>query len=105
MNTYDTSEHNDMPGTITVTVRLSKEAKAKLDALAASTKRTKNYLAAEAITAYVDENAWQIEAIQEAIVQADRGEASYAHEEVMSYLERRANGDKGAERPKPISTT
>ena len=101
----NTSEHNDLPGTITVTVRLSKEAKAKLDALAESTKRSKNFLAAEAIAAYVDENAWQIEAIQQAVAQADRGEASYAHEEVMSYLERRGKGEQNQERPKPISTT
>jgi RHH-type transcriptional regulator, rel operon repressor / antitoxin RelB len=100
----NTNEHNDMPGTITVTVRLSKEAKAKLDALSESTKRSKNYLAAEAIAAYVDENAWQIEAIQEAVAEADREEASYAHEEVMSYLERRGQGERDAERPKPITT-
>jgi predicted transcriptional regulator len=98
------SEHNDMPDTITVTVRLSKEAKAKLDALSESTKRSKNYLAAEAIAAYVDENAWQIEAIQEAIAQADRGGESYAHEEVMSYLERRGKGEQNLARPKPIPT-
>jgi RHH-type transcriptional regulator, rel operon repressor / antitoxin RelB len=101
----NTNEHNDMPGTITVTVRLSKEAKAKLDALAASTKRSKNYLAAEAIAAYVDQNAWQIEAIQQAVAQADRGGETYAHEEVMSYLERRGKGERALERPKPISTT
>ena len=93
-----------MSDTTTLTVRLSKEAKAKLDALAESTHRSKNYLAAEAIAAYVDENAWQIEAIQKAIAQADHGEASYAHEEVMDYLERRAKGEHNLERPKPIST-
>jgi RHH-type transcriptional regulator, rel operon repressor / antitoxin RelB len=101
-----TSDHNEMNGSsTTLTVRLSKEAKAKLEALAESTSRSQNYLAAEAIAAYVDENTWQIEAIQEAIAEADRGEASYAHEEVMSYLERRGKGERDLERPKPISTT
>jgi RHH-type transcriptional regulator, rel operon repressor / antitoxin RelB len=100
----NTNDDTNMPGTITVTVRLSKEAKAKLDALAESTRRSKNYLAAEAIAAYVDENSWQIEAIQEAIAQADHGGESYAHEEVMDYLERRGKGERDLERPKPIST-
>jgi RHH-type transcriptional regulator, rel operon repressor / antitoxin RelB len=100
----NTSDSTNMGDTATLTVRLSKEAKAKLEALAESTSRSQNYLAAEAIAAYVDENAWQIEAIQEAIAEADRGEASYAHEEVMSYLERRGKGEQNLERPKPITT-
>ena len=90
----NTSDSTNMPETATLTVRLSKEAKAKLEALAESTSRSQNYLVAEAIAAYVDENAWQIEAIQQAIAEADRGGESYAHEEVMSYLERRGQGDK-----------
>ena len=101
----NTSDHSNMSDTTTtLTVRLSKEAKAKLDALAANTKRSKSYLAAEAIAAYVDENSWQIEAIQRAVAEADHGKESYAHEEVMSYLDRRANGERDLERPKPIST-
>jgi predicted transcriptional regulator len=100
----NTSDSTNMPETTTLTVRLSKEAKAKLEALAESTSRSQNYLAAEAIAAYVDENAWQIEAIQEAIAQADQGGESYAHEEVMSYLERRGKGERDLERPKPITT-
>ena|SRR5215204_3991814 len=100
----NTSDHSNMSDTTTLTVRLSKEAKAKLDALATSTKRTKNYLAAEAIAAYVDENSWQIEAIQASVAEANQGGESYAHEEVMSYLERRANGERDLERPKPVST-
>src|SRR5215217_4211080 len=100
----NTSDDTDMSSTTTVTVRLSNEAKAKLDALAKSIKRSKNFLAAEAIAAYVDENAWQIEATQRAIAEADRGGESYAHEEIMSYLERRAKGEQNLERPKPIST-
>src|SRR5215211_2655734 len=101
----NTSDHNMSGSSTTLTVRLSKEAKAKLDALAANTKRSKSYLAAEAIAAYVDENSWQIEAIQRAVAEADQGGESYAHEEVMSYLERRATGEQNLERPKPITTT
>jgi predicted transcriptional regulator len=101
----NTSDYNEMNGpSTTLTVRLSKESKAKLEALAKNTSRSQNYLAAKAIAAYVDANSWQIEATQQAIAEADRGGESYAHEEVMSYLERRANGERDLERPKPITT-
>ena len=38
-----------MPDTTTMTVRLSQELKGKLERLAETTKRSKSYLAAEAI--------------------------------------------------------
>jgi predicted transcriptional regulator len=46
-----------MSETTTMTVRLSQELKDKLERLAESTKRSKSYLAAEAIAEYVDLNA------------------------------------------------
>jgi predicted transcriptional regulator len=39
---------------VIVTVRLGADLKAKLEALAQTTKRSKSHLAAEAIAAYVD---------------------------------------------------
>ena len=92
-----------MPDTTTMTVRLSKATLAKLSALAHSTKRSKSFLAAEAIAGYVDANAWQVEEIRKAVEAADAGEPSYAHEDVMDYLERRGRGEQ-LERPKPIAT-
>ena len=53
-----------MSDTTTMTVRLSKDLKGKLERLAESTKRSKSYLAAEAIAEYVDLNAWQVEKIR-----------------------------------------
>lgn len=55
----------------TVTVRLPIAVKLKLEALAASTRRSKSWLAAEAITAYVEEQAWQVQQIEEALTLAD----------------------------------
>lgn len=91
----------NMPDTTTMTVRLSKATLAKLDALAQSTKRSKSFLAAEAIAGYVDTNAWQVEEIRHAVEQADAGEPFYGHEDVMEYLERRSRGEQ-PERPKPV---
>lgn len=60
--------------TAAFTIRLDDETLAKLDALAADTDRSRNWLAAKAIENYIELNAWQIERIKEGIAQADRGE-------------------------------
>jgi RHH-type rel operon transcriptional repressor/antitoxin RelB len=59
----------------TVTVRLPAEVKQKLEALAASTNRSKSWLAAQAIAAYVGEQSWQIQQIEEAVALADSEQA------------------------------
>jgi RHH-type rel operon transcriptional repressor/antitoxin RelB len=46
----------------------------KLDKLAAATRRSRSFLAAEAIRDYVALNSWQIEEIQKGLAEADRGE-------------------------------
>jgi RHH-type transcriptional regulator, rel operon repressor / antitoxin RelB len=60
--------------TAIVTVRLDGGLKAKLEALAHSTKRSRSYLAAEAIAAYVELNEWQIGEIEAGIAELDRGQ-------------------------------
>lgn len=57
-----------------VTVRLEAAVKRRLEALAERTKRSKSYLAAEAIAAYVELNAWQIEEIEAGLRELDEGE-------------------------------
>ncbi len=57
-----------------VTVRLGSELKDKLDALARSTKRSKSFLAGEAIAAFVELNAWQVGEIEAAVAEADAGD-------------------------------
>jgi predicted transcriptional regulator len=49
--------------------------RAKLEALARSTRRSKSFLAAEAIAAYVELNEWQIGEITAGIQELDSGEA------------------------------
>jgi predicted transcriptional regulator len=71
-----------------VTVRLAPELKAKLDALASSTKRSKSWLAAEAIAQYIDQEAWQIERIEETVALADSPAAQWVEwDAVDTWLE------------------
>lgn len=58
----------------TMTIRLDDEVKDRLENLAVATKRSKSFLAAEAIRAFVDSNEWQIAEIQSALKEADAGD-------------------------------
>ena len=58
----------------TMTVRLDDEVKERLDVLAEATQRSKSFLAAEAIRAYVENNEWQIGEIRAALQEADAGD-------------------------------
>ena len=60
--------------TAIVTVRIAAALKTKLEALARAAKRSKSYLAAEAIAAYVELNEWQISEIEAGIAELDAGE-------------------------------
>ncbi len=72
----------------TVTVRLPAALKQKLEALAVSTRRSKSWLAAEAIAAYVEEQSWQIQQIEEAVALADSKQAVWVDaDEVSAWLD------------------
>ena len=57
-----------------MTIRVDGKTKIRLEKLAKATERTKSYLAAEAIRAYVDLNEWQISEIKAALKEADAGD-------------------------------
>jgi len=59
--------------TANISTRIDREVAKKLDLLAKATARSKSFLVARAVEAYVDSQAWQIEAIQEGIKEADKG--------------------------------
>ena len=59
---------------VTMTIRLDDDVRDRLDVLADATQRSKSFLAAEAIRAYVDSNEWQIAEIQAALKEADGGD-------------------------------
>jgi RHH-type transcriptional regulator, rel operon repressor / antitoxin RelB len=76
-----------MSESTTVTVRLDAQLKTKLEALSQSTQRSKSWLAAEAIKAYIEQESWQIEQIEEAIQQANRPDTQWiANEDVSAWL-------------------
>jgi RHH-type transcriptional regulator, rel operon repressor / antitoxin RelB len=76
-----------MSESTTVTVRLDAQLKTKLEALSQSTQRSKSWLAAEAIKAYIEQESWQIEQIEEAIQQANHPDTQWiASEDVSAWL-------------------
>jgi RHH-type transcriptional regulator, rel operon repressor / antitoxin RelB len=58
----------------TMTVRLEDDVKDRLDVLAEVTQRSRSFLAAEAIRAYVENNEWQVGEILAALKEADAGD-------------------------------
>ena len=61
-------------GSSVLTVRIPLDIKAKLDKLADATKRSKSFLAQEAIRHYIDLETWQIAEIHKAIGEANAGD-------------------------------
>jgi len=69
-------------------VRFDSELAERLDALAVAVNRPKTWLIEEAVRRYVDEQAWQVQAIQEALDDYRSGNAELvAHDQVMQRLE------------------
>ena len=62
-----------------MTIRVDRKTKARLEKIARAMERTKSYVAAEAIRAYVDLNEWQIAEIKAALKES--GAADFAPEE------------------------
>ncbi len=63
-----------MPQSTTMTIRLEPELKSRLDKLASATRRSKSYLASEAVRAFIELNEWQIQELQKALKEADAGD-------------------------------
>ncbi len=69
----------------TFTVRVDQSARKRLEKLARSTGRSRSFLAAEAIDAYLDSNEWQVAGIKQAMASLDRGEG-IAHEALKEWV-------------------
>ncbi len=70
----------------------------RLDALAKQTNRSKSYLAAAAISAYVDSEEWQLDEVQRGIADLESGE-ELSHGAVKEWLESWGNaGETNAPR-------
>jgi RHH-type transcriptional regulator, rel operon repressor / antitoxin RelB len=56
-----------------ISLRISDTTKSRLDKLSGSTKRSRSFLAAEALNEYLERNEWQVAAIDAAVLEADKG--------------------------------
>src|SRR6266478_6401298 len=74
------SREATMAGEKILTLRLEGGLRGKLDKLAAATRRSRSFLAAEAIREYVALNSWQIEEIHKGLAEAERGEFASENE-------------------------
>lgn len=83
----------------TISVRLDRETLNRLNAMAKATGRTRGALMTHAIDKYVESEAWQIAAIQEAVDELERSEAGLVeHEDVAKWLNSWGSADE-AESP------
>ena len=71
--------------TETLSIRIDSETKKRLDALSKRSKRSKSFLAAEAIAAYVDAEEWQLGEIHAGIAELESGQ-DVSHEKVSKWL-------------------
>ena len=94
------AEQADMAKSAMMTVRLTPEVSEKLEALARGTKRSKSYLASEAIESYVDLNAWQIAEIKAGLAEDEEGGPGVQHEEVVRWM-RSWGTDRELPKPEP----
>ena len=78
----------------TLSVRVEPEVKARLDALADATQRSRSFLAAEAIREYVEINEWQLQEIQNGVAEADVGD--FASDDELASLARKWRVNAGA---------
>jgi predicted transcriptional regulator len=71
-----------------VTVRLDPETVRRLDQMAQAMDRDRAWLMSQAIERYVEEEAWQVAAIREAVRKVKSGKAKLLpHEDVFARLE------------------
>jgi RHH-type transcriptional regulator, rel operon repressor / antitoxin RelB len=70
----------------TFTVRVEPNVKKRLEKLAKSTGRSRSFLAAQALNAYLDVNEWQVAGIKRAIASLDHG-AGISHKDVQDWVD------------------
>ena len=71
--------------TTTLSVRIAPGTKKQLDALAKRSRRSKSFLAAEAIAAFVEAENWQLDEIQAGLKELDEG-GGVGHQETAAWV-------------------
>ena len=80
-----TSQHIQLHMTTTLSVRLDTDTKKRLEALAKRARRSKSFLAAEAIAAFVEAESWQLDEIQKGLSELEDGRG-VQHKDVANWL-------------------
>lgn len=80
-----------MSATTTMTIRVSEDTREKLDRLATGMRRSRSFLAAEALTAYVERELQIIEGIQRGLADVQAGRI-IPHDEAMDQLDAMIEG-------------
>ena len=86
-----------MSTTTTMTIRLESELKAKLDSLASVTRRSKSFLAAEAVAGYVEREMAIVEGIEQGFADIQAGRLvshDRAMEEIYQAIKRIETGEQ-----------
>jgi predicted transcriptional regulator len=71
--------------TETLSIQIDADVKQRLDAISARSKRSTSTLAAEAITAFIESEEWQLGEIQAGLSELDAEEVE--HEKVSKWLD------------------
>jgi RHH-type rel operon transcriptional repressor/antitoxin RelB len=81
-----TQEKQKMP---TMTLRLDDETNNRLSILAGTTDRSKAYLTTQALKLFLENNEWQVSAINDAILEADMASPDQfvENDKVMAWME------------------
>ena len=74
-----------MTASTTMTIRVSPETRSKLERIAADTRRSKSFLAAEAGSAYVDRELEIIDGVKRGMADAEAGRV-VPHDEAMAEI-------------------
>ena len=69
----------------TLSIRIDAATKKRLDALARRARRSKSFLAAEAVAAFVEAESWQLDEIEAGLEELDQGRTA-SHEAVTTWL-------------------
>lgn len=69
----------------TLSLRIDQETKERLEALAKRSRRSKSFLAAEAIASYVEAESWQLDEVAAGLDDLEQGR-SVEHDAVAEWL-------------------
>ncbi len=81
----DTRSHRVRQMTTTLAVRIDADTEKRLEALAKRARRSKSFLAAEAIAAFVEAESWQLDEVQAGMKDLDEGRG-VRHQDVANWL-------------------